>query len=589
MIRSASVRESVRPGPRPDVTIRIGGAAGEGVVSAGELLARAAARAGCEVFAARNVPTEVQGGHAFATVRLGAGPVRSAGDALDLLVALDGEAVARHRGALRAGGILLREPGDGAGGGPAADGDSIDVPFEALARQATGAARARNLVALGACAGLLDLPPEPLEALAGARYAKGDAGAEDRCRAALRAGRAAIRGRSLPVLLPPASPELGRLMLTGNEAVALGAVAAGCRRFYGYPITPATEILEILAAELPARGGSALSVEDELAALAMCLGSAFAGDKAMTATSGPGFSLMAELLGLAATAEIPVVVVDVQRAGPCTGMPTKTEQGDLLAAVFGGHGDFPRAVLAPLDVEDAFLQIVRAFNLAESRQMPVIVLSDQDLAQRLQTATRPDVAAIRVVDRARAVPDAGGWGGRRYADLPGGYSPMPPPGTPGLGWRASGQEHDETGMPSADPVNRVRMVRRRASKQEGLEEGPDGIEAFGDPSAETLVLGWGSTYGAAREAVERLASEGVAVRALYPRLLWPYPAGALAGAVARARRVIVPETGLGGSWARLVEMHHGVRVCRVNRCDGRPFEPGELVLGIRDAIASGPA
>ncbi len=577
--------ESGQTGRHADVAIRLGGGAGDGVVSAGEILARAAARAGLGVCGWRDVPTEVRGGRAGFTLRLGAGPVLAPPDALDVLVALDADAAVSPAGALREGALLMHEA-DGVEPAAPAGIAKVGLPFGDVARREAGTARARNGVALGAAAAALGIPPGLVEEVAAARYGwsgpDGEAG-----RKAFRAGHdlalARVGARRLRALPAGAAP--AQVLMTGNEAVAQGAVAAGCRRFYGYPITPATEILEALAAELPKRGGSALPVEDELAALAMCLGSSFAGDKAMTATSGPGFSLMAELLGLAAAAEIPVVVVDVQRAGLCTGMPTKTEQGDLLAAVFGGHGEFPRIVVAPVDVGDAFRQTVQAFNAAERWQLPVIVLSDQDLAQRLQTATEPDPAAVAVVERAREAPGGGAF--RRYAPAPGGVSPMPVPGTPGCCWRASGQEHDAAGLPSADPENHVRMMRRRAAKLEAAAAEACEAEAFGDPAAETLVLGWGSTYGAVREAVERLCAAGTPVRGLYPKRLWPYPARRLEAEVARARRVVVPETNFAGSWARLVEMHHGVRAVRVSRFDGRPFLPGELADRIGEAARGG--
>jgi 2-oxoglutarate ferredoxin oxidoreductase subunit alpha len=576
---------SAAPGSRDILAVRLAGEGGEGVVSAGELLARAAARAGREVFAVRNVPTEVQGGFAFVTVRSAPDPVPSTGDGIDVLISFSPAAGALHCGDLLPGGFHIYNSDAGSpppGAGPSTTG----LPFDSTALRETGSARDRNLVALGVGAAFLGIDPGPVADLAAVRIGGRVAGKGESVRRAVRAGHALVRerwpGGGGPGGIRPAAgaERAGRLVLTGNEAVALGALAAGCRRFYGYPITPATEILNLLAAELPGRGGTALLVEDELAALAMCLGSSFAGEKAMTATSGPGFSLMAELLGLAAAAEIPVVVVDVQRAGPSTGLPTKTEQGDLLAAVFGGHGDFPRVVIAPVDVEDAFHQAVNAFNLAEAHQVPVVLLSDQDLAQRIQTVKRPDPGALRVVERARKTDPAAAF--RRYADAPGGVSPMPVPGTPGACWRASGQEHDETGLPSSDPANHVRMMRRRAARLEAIPADACGVATCGDPAAETLVLGWGSTYGAVREAVERLCAGGEPVCAIYPKRLWPYPARLLDAPVARARRVIVPEANFSGPFARLVEMHHGVRVRRVNRFDGRPFTPGELAGRFRE-------
>jgi 2-oxoglutarate ferredoxin oxidoreductase subunit alpha len=548
------------------VTVQLEGGGGSGVISAGELLARAAARAGLEVFAVRDVPTEVRGGLARFTLRISTRPVHSPGDGADLLVRLDRASDAPDD-AIRQGGVILSDAENSPPDGSPADKASVKIPFGALARREAGTEQARNLVALGACAALLGLPLAVLEELVAIRFKDKGTGVVEGNRRALRAGYAgACDGAALGPFLPPwDGPAADRMLLTGNEATALGAIAAGCRFFYGYPITPATEILEVLAARLPPMGGAVVQAEDEMAALGMCLGSAFAGERALTATSGPGFSLMAELLGLSAMAEIPAVVVDVQRGGPSTGLPTKPEQSDLLAAAFGGHGDFPRLVIAPVDVADAFHQTARAFDLAEAYRVPVVVLTDQSIAHRIQTVPRADFAAARVSERPDPAPAAAA-------------------GFPGACRRAAGQEHDERGMPDFGPENRERMMRRRFAKLDALPEDACGIETFGDPTAETLVLGWGSTYGAVREAVERLNAAGTPAFAVYPKLLWPYPARLIGERVERARRVIVPEMNYAGQWVRLVEMHHPIRARRFNRFDGRPFAPGELVERIRSAI-----
>src|SRR3954453_13669677 len=318
----------------------------------------------------------------------------------------------------------------------------------------------------------------------------------------------------------PAREGDARRLLSGNQAICIGALPAGLTYYAGYPITPASDILEWLAGRLPRFGGAAIQTEDEIAALASVLGASFAGRKAMTATSGPGLSLMAELVGLAGMAEIPAVIIDAQRSGPSTGMPTKTEQSDLNHALFGGHGEAPRVVMAPTSVEDCFHVIVEAFNAAERFQVPVIVLSDQSLSHRLETVRRPDFSAIEVISRER--PDAGQNGSyRRYELRPDGVSPMSVPGAHGA-YVSTGIEHDEAGNPHYEPELHEAMMSKRFRKLQPLAR--DGRITFTGPErGDVGLLGWGSTEGAALEAAQICLDRGVAVSTCYPRTLAPLP------------------------------------------------------------------
>ncbi len=306
--------------------------------------------------------------------------------------------------------------------------------------------------------------------------------------------------------------------MTGNQATALGALAAGCRFYAGYPITPATSIMEFLSHEMPQMGGVLVQAEDEIAAITMAMGASFGGTKAMTATSGPGLALMIEAIGHASMTETPVVVVDVQRAGPSTGMPTKTAQGDLFMALYAANDEAPRFVIAPDSVEDCFYQMVNAFNLAEKYQLPVIVLTDQAMSERVETIRPLDLGRVQVVDRLK--PDLAGLdrenGYKRYALTEDGVSPMAIPGMRGGHYVAEGLEHNERGAPNYTPEMHTAMMEKRYRKVESARRelrNWNVVDEWGDPGAEIGIIGWGSTKGTVREAMARAMQEGVRVAA----------------------------------------------------------------------------
>jgi 2-oxoglutarate ferredoxin oxidoreductase subunit alpha len=355
---------------------------------------------------------------------------------------------------------------------------------------------------------------------------------------------------------------------------------AGLGYYAGYPITPASDILEWLAARLPRFEGVAIQTEDEIAALASVLGASFAGRKAMTATSGPGLSLMAELIGLAGMAEIPAVIVDAQRSGPSTGMPTKTEQSDLNHALYGGHGEAPRVVMAPTSVEDCFAVIVEAFNAAEQYQVPVIMLSDQSLSHRLETIARPDLASLEVSDRAHPSGELNG-GYKRYEILANGVSPMAVPGGKGA-YVSTGIEHDEAGNPHYEPELHEAMMAKRFRKLDRLAR--EGRVTFTGPDhADVGILGWGSTEGVALEAAEICLDRGLRVATCYPRVLGPLPVERIRSWAAGMGRVIVPELNVTGQFARLVRADAGLEVESVTKATGLPFTALQIANYITEA------
>jgi 2-oxoglutarate/2-oxoacid ferredoxin oxidoreductase subunit alpha len=590
-----------------DAAWLIGGKTGEGVDSAGEIFARAAARAGADVHTFRLFPPIIKGGPTSYEVRAADAPVHARADALDCVVALDDETAVRHGPALRPGGLLLTDPGravpadsrpatmkskpgrsGGAGSAGAPNGAIVcPVPFAALARD-LGDPIMKNIVALGVSARLLGLDVAVLRETVRRRFDDKGARVQERNTAAVDAGwrhadvhlAGHVRAEGLPRADVP-----GRWLLSGNDAIALGALAAGCRLYASYPITPASDILEWMAAHLPDVGGAALQTEDEIAALGVVIGAGYAGVRAMTATSGPGLSLMTETMGLAGMAEIPAVIVAAQRPGPSAGMPTKHEQSDFLHMVYASHGEFPRIVLTPGTLDECFTDTALAFNLAERFQCPVIVAVDQDLVLARSTGSRLPLDQVRI-DRGDRLsdPDAARLGGtyERYALTASGISSRAVPGQAGVRFLSSGDAHDPRGVIDVeDPGVRRAMVDKRLRKTRDVWQHLAGTAADGE--GDLLVISLGSPCGPVREALTRLRRDGIATRFLQIRCLWPFPAHEVAPEIDRARRVVVVEHNATGQVAGLIRGHAGGhdKVTGLRRYDGLPFRPADIEAGIR--------
>jgi 2-oxoglutarate ferredoxin oxidoreductase subunit alpha len=347
--------------------------------------------------------------------------------------------------------------------------------------------------------------------------------------------------------------------------------------------------MEFLAAELPKVGGAVVQAEDEIAAIGMVLGSSFAGTKSMTATSGPGLSLMTEMLGLSAMAEIPAVIVDCQRAGPSTGMPTRHEQADLNLALYGGHGEIQRIVLAPVSVIDCFWQAINAFNLAEEYQVPVVLLSDTVLAVRTESIPRPDLGKVELKHRLTFRGNGDGIPAAehrflRYEYTDSGISPVAVPGTEGGQYVATGLEHNEAGRPRYDAVTHAEMTRKRFKKMELAARNAPPAHQHGDPSAEIGIVTWGSTYGVVVEAIDRLESQGVKVHALAPRQLWPIPDLQLRPFLESKRVVLVPEVNYSGQFADLLASRYQRELKRVNVFGGAPFSVAEITQAVQGVL-----
>lgn len=566
--------------PEHELIIRIAGDGGDGVISAGDIIARACARLGLEIFTFKTFPAEARGGYAMHQLRTGSGRIHSHGDSVNVLCALNEQAWETDKNMLTPGSVLIHDatfsPEVPAGA------HAYAIPMTYLARQ-LNFRQAKNMVATGALSQLFAIPAHALEDAIVTTF---DTLGEDVVHTNLEAFRKGMAHaqkleKTDTLHLPESTGEKDVIMLSGDEAVGLGALIAGLGFYAAYPITPASDIAHYLARHLPKTGGTVIQAEDEIASISQAIGASWAGKKAMTATSGPGLALMGEMLGFAFMSETPVVVVDVQRGGPSTGLPTKHEQSDLFVAIHGSHGDAPRIVLAAADVGECLHLTVEALNLAETYQCPVILLSDSSLAFCKQAIPRPDPAAFDVKERRR-------WHGkgkyRRYALTTDGISPVADPGTPDGFHIATGLEHDETGKPSYVPENHEHMSAKRFTKLKSLSQHFPPPEMDGDATeqADVGIICWGSTIGPAREAVARLRAEGMCIKGLYPRLLWPLQAEQIKTFINTCDRILVPEVNHQGQLARLIRAETGIDPVSFTICGGLPFTPGQITEHIRE-------
>ncbi len=562
-----------------DCVFRIGGEGGEGVISTGELLTLTLARSGYEIYTFRTYPAEIKGGHANYQIRASDQLLLSQGAWVDVLVPFNEEAYQMHIRDLRKGGVLIYDADSFTP--TATDGViAYPVPMTSLATEKIGVKLTKNIVALGVCSGLFDIPFEKFEDLLRERFGRKGEAIVNKNLQALRVGFDYIKSQPKrdTIRLGAGPRRTKELVLSGNESLALGAIASGLKLYAGYPITPATDIMEFLAKELPKIGGFVVQTEDEISALGTVLGASYAGSKAMTATSGPGFSLMVEMLGLAVMSEMPAVVVDVQRVGPSTGMPTKTEQGDLYLAVYGGHGSSPRVVMALTSVEDCFYGIMRAFNIAEQYQMPVVVLSDQYLGHRKATVPAPDPSKVAVIERSKPTAAELQSDFKRYRITPEGVSPMSIPGMEGGYYVAEGLEHTEIGYPAASNYeNHVQMTQKRYKKFYAIEALSNELaRQYGTEHPEIGVIGWGSSEGVIREAVQMAVDKGYSVGALHPKILYPLPLVRLTQFLKGPKAVIIPELNFTGQFATLLRKRFAIDFVQLNKATGLPFTPQEI-------------
>lgn len=565
------------------ISIAFTGSGGAGAITAGQTLLDAAARAGYYGFMTRSLGPQIRGGEAAALLRLGCDPVGSSADSYDVLVAFDWTSVRRFAGEipLAPGSLILADPEAGEMpdalklyGAPLAP-----LPLAALTEAIDGG-RA-NMVGLGAMAALIGLDVADIEAALAAKLGKKGEAALVASRAAIQAGAAAVADLPRRPLDPPAARGPKRWNISGNEATGLGALRGGVRFVAAYPITPATEILEWLAPALAETGGVLVQAEDELASINMAVGAGFAGVPALTATSGPGLALMTESIGLAVASETPVVVVDVMRGGPSTGIPTKSEQADLNIALNGLHGDAPHLVVAPNSVADCLTATQWAVHLAESLQAPAIVLSDQTMGQARAIVDAP---ADELGVASRLVATEPGETYARYALTESGVSPMALPGTPGGAYVADGLEHNVKGAPSSQAGDHRRQLDKRAKKLESFDFGARWADIEGE--GEVALVTWGSTTGAVREAAAGLAADGRKVKTISLRLLLPARPAEMAAALKGVSRVVVVEQSHSRQFHKYLRANFDLpaRVDILSQPGPLPIRPHDIATAVIDRI-----
>ena len=550
-----------------DFIVRFAGEGGQGVVTSAEGLAQTSTQAGYHALTFATFPSQILGGPTWTQSRISVDPILSPGDDVDVLVAFNQDAYDNHRSDVRGDGVIIFNSNEFQLEG---DTRGFGLPFDELARS-TGNTRAANMVIIGALAHLVNMPQSFLEEFVTQRFTRGRDGDEEIIRSniqALTLGRDHIAesGLALGDLELPQRPEGPQLMLKGNEAIALGAMAANVDFYVGYPISPATPILLYMERNLVGPGKFAYQASSEIESITALLGAGFAGKKAMTGTAGPGFSLMGEGLGLAWIAEIPVVVTNVQRGGPATGLPTKTEQSDLMSCMFPAHGDVRLPVIAVGSVEECFYGAIKAFNWAERYQGPVVLISEMSLAERVQNIPKPDLSKVEVDQR---VVYQGSNGYNRYAGFE--LSPMPIPGNPGA-YVANGSEHDDMGDTTHLADRHIQMTERRFSKLKLLEEDDYERDA---PEESIALMPWGGSKGPVLEAYQRLREQGTSVGWYYTMYLNPLPPKLLEE-LKQKELVIVPELNFQGQFANILRSH-GVRAEAITQYTGLPFKVRDLV------------
>jgi 2-oxoglutarate ferredoxin oxidoreductase subunit alpha len=522
---------------------KVGGQQGEGVESTGETFAIALNRQGYYVYSFRHFSSRIKGGHSNDKVRVSLKRYRSIADYTDVLLAFDQESIDVNVGEVRPGGVVIADSKFN----PAAP-DHVrlfSVPLTKIAEEC-GSAIMKNMVSLGASACLLGLPIDIFREVVEERFLRKGQKIVDQNMEAI------SRGFEYMKELGGADPEFAlrpadgtrRLFMMGNEALGLGALAAGARVMPAYPITPASDVMEYLIKQFPKVGGVVVQTEDEIAAINMTIGAAYGGARALTCTAGPGLSLMMEAIGLSGMTETPVVIIDTQRGGPSTGLPTKQEQSDMLAALFGTHGEIPKIVLTPATTEECFTVVGKAFNLAEKYQCPVIIMTDLQLSLSKQTT---DVLRLEdiTIDRGAVATDedlAAAAGGEfpRYRLTDTGISKRVFPGTKGGIHHVTGVEHMESGRPNETAANRKSMMEKRMRKLQGVEI-EDSIVRTGDAAPDIAIVGIGSNIGAIGEAAEWLRRDGLKVAHVHVHAILPFPTRQMQAALEGAKRVVVVE------------------------------------------------
>jgi 2-oxoglutarate ferredoxin oxidoreductase subunit alpha len=584
-----------------DFAVGIGGENGQGIASTGNILALIFARRGLHLNAYNAYQSIIRGGHTFLTIRAGDTPVRNMGDTIDIFIPLNQDTMNRHLHLLKSGACAIFDQ-DNVKLGEAADGVQLcPMPMKELTK---GNKLAVNTAALGATLQLLGIESEPLETVIARQFnKKGDAVIAQNV-AIARAGYdyAAQNFKSFPWKASKGSKPLG--VITGNQAIAMGGAAAGVKFYAAYPMSPSTGVLMWFAAHARELGIMVRQVEDEIGVMNMVIGAAHTGCRSMCATSGGGFALMTEAVGMAGMIETPVICVDVQRAGPATGVPTKTEQGDLWQMLGAGQGDYPRIIVAPTNQLDLFQTVPELFNLCDKYQCPGLVLSDLLISEGTASIDPDDLDFNVKIDRGELILANGNGNGNganqasgyndkaylRFKNTESGISPRAVPGVPGHIFTAATDEHDEDGTLISDeftnPQIRRMMVEKRVRKMQGVVKEIAPPKLVGPEKADATLVGWGSTEGVIREAVEKLASEeGIVANQLAIKWLVPLHVDEITRILKASNKVILVENNQSGQFARYLRSETGIDAHgHIRKYDGEPFMPHHIVEAVKEQL-----
>jgi 2-oxoglutarate ferredoxin oxidoreductase subunit alpha len=584
-----------------EAVIRIAGNSQDGIQAIGGFLARLAGRSEQEVMTFMTIPSTISGGPSIFQVRVGSGEVLSPGDEADVLLAFYQHSYNDHLSFLKPGGIVLYDSDHVTEITP--DNQKkyhhVGVPISGLTVEAIGGTakdKGKNIFALGLIAKMYDLNVPKLEMLVTERFTGKDPSIAQNALAAFHAGYSHSLGgviETFQFVEAQKGKDRAQIVMNGNEALAYGLIAAGVRFGAGYPITPWSDIMELLRRELPKYGGSFIQCEDEIASISMAIGASYAGRVAVTGSSGPGLSLKTEALGWAVMAEMPLVIVDVQRGGPSTGMPTNIEQSDLNIACFGSHGDAPRVVIAPADVEDCFHTAIEAVNVAKKYSVPVIILTDQGIATRIEAFVEPDLEKICQ----DISPDLSTVVDHKPYDLsaPDGITRHLAPGTriqSGKYPIVTGLEHDELGHPTGSPKLHMQMTAKRRKKLQKLGAELPTPKVYGPPEGNVLLVGWGSTQGPIKEAVDRARAAGDSVSSLHIKHLNPLPPG-LENIFTGFNHVFVVEMndeglyGCGQLGQLLRARYCDTKIRGINKTDGLTWKVRDILSRAQDAVSTG--
>ncbi|WP_312753176.1 2-oxoacid:acceptor oxidoreductase subunit alpha [Rummeliibacillus suwonensis] len=574
---------------------KVGGQQGEGIESTGEIFSTAMNRLGYHLYGYRHFSSRIKGGHTNNKINVRTSTVHTIPDDLNILVAFDQETIEINYKELTKEGVILAD----AKFKPVKPEDCLAelyiVPFTEIATE-LGTSLMKNMVAIGATAALMNLEDEVFQSVVNEIFGrKGEAVVQKNMEAIAKGHQ--ITNELLKDQVGKFELEPGdgkhRLFMIGNEALALGALAAGSRLMSAYPITPASEIMEYLIKKLPKFGGTVIQTEDEIAAATMAIGASYGGARAFTASAGPGLSLMMEALGLAGMTETPLVVVDTQRGGPSTGLPTKQEQSDLMAMLYGTHGEIPKVVIAPSTGEEAFYDMIQAFNIADELQLPVIVLSDLQLSLGKQTVEPFDYSKISInrgklkMDELPELEDKQYF--KRYELTEDGISTRVVPGQKYGIHHVTGVEHNEEGKPSEAAGNRKKQMDKRFRKLQYVHFDTPVFTDAPNKEADVLLVGFGSTKGAIEEIRPMLDAEGIKTNHAHIRLIHPFPVEEMKPLIDHAKKVIVVENNATGQLANILKLNmgHHDKIVNLTKYDGTPFLPLELLDRVKELLTDG--